>query len=217
MKTKKISNLQLFLTVFFVGCLLISNVITSKQVQLPFGITMTGAVFIFPITYILSDIFSEVYGYKWSRMTCYLGFLMNLFMIGIFQILIITPAPDYWTHQEAFKTVLGSTPRIFVASILAMLFGDFINDKVFKKFKDKHPNDHKNFGFRAILSSLCGELADSLIFMPIAFIGQMPASTLIVMSVVQVSIKCGYELLILPLTRFIVHKISAYESTIKEE
>lgn len=211
MNKKKISILQVFLTVFFVGCLLISNIITAKQVSLPFGITMTGAVFIFPITYILSDIFSEVYGYKWSRITCYMAFGMNLFMVGIFQLLIVTPAPDYWAHQEAFKTVLGSTPRVFIASLLAMLFGDFINDKVFKKFKDKHPNDHKHFGFRAILSSLCGELADSLIFMPIAFLGQMPVSTLITMSLVQVSIKCGYELLILPLTRFIVHKISAYE------
>lgn len=72
--TKKISKLQLILTVFFVCSLLISNVITSKQVLLPFGITMTGAVFIFPITYILSDLFSEVYGYKWSRFTCYLAF-----------------------------------------------------------------------------------------------------------------------------------------------
>ena len=77
---KKISKLQLVLTVLFVVCLLVSNIITGKQVQLPFNIVMTGAVFLFPITYILSDLFSEVYGYKWSRFTCYLGFIMNLFI-----------------------------------------------------------------------------------------------------------------------------------------
>ena len=78
MNKKNISLLQCVLTVLFVSCLLISNVITAKQVLLPFNITMTGAVFIFPITYILSDLFSEVYGYKWSRFTCYLALAMNL-------------------------------------------------------------------------------------------------------------------------------------------
>ena len=84
----KISNLQMILTTLFVVSLLISNIITSKQVLLPFNITMTGAVFIFPITYVLSDLFSEVYGYKWSRVTCYLAFVMNLFMVTVFSIVI---------------------------------------------------------------------------------------------------------------------------------
>lgn len=211
---KNISNLQLTLTTLFVVSLLISNVITAKQVLLPFGITMTGAVFIFPITYILSDLFSEVYGYKWSRRTCYLAFTMNLFMVLIFTAVIKTPAPDYWQNQQAFETVLGSTPRILFASLLAFLVGDLVNDKVFKKFKDKHPNDHKGFSFRAILSSFCGELADSLIFLPIAFIGQMPLATLGVMAITQVTIKIAYEIIILPITKTIVKKVSTYERTL---
>lgn len=209
---KNISKLQLVLTTLFVASLLISNVITSKQVLLPFNITMTGAVFIFPITYILSDLFSEVYGYKWSRFTCYLAFTMNLFMVAVFTIVIKTPAPDYWLNQEAFQTVLGNTPRILFASLLAFVLGDFINDRVFKAFKDKHPTDHKGFGFRAILSSFCGELVDSLVFLPIAFLGQMPLKTLAVMTIMQVIIKTGYELIILPVTRFIVIKVSKYEN-----
>ena len=136
-KSKRISKLQLILTTLFVVSLLVSNVITSKQVLLPFGITMTGAVFIFPITYILSDLFSEVYGYKWSRFTCYLGFFMNLFMVLVFQAVIATPAPSYWTNQVAFQTVLGNTPRVLFASLLAMMVGDFVNDRVFKKMKEK--------------------------------------------------------------------------------
>lgn len=214
---KKISKLQLILTVFFVVSLLISNVITGKQILLPFGITMTGAVFIFPITYILSDLFSEVYGYKWSRFTCYLGFFMNLFMVTIFSLVIVTPAPDYWTNQEAFQTVLGNTPRILFASLLAMMVGDFVNDRVFRKMKEKHLTSHKGFGWRAILSSLCGELADSLIFLPLAFIGQMPIATLATMAVLQVSIKIGYEILILPVTKIIVKKISAHEKKLEAQ
>lgn len=214
---KSISKLQLVLTVFFVVSLLVSNVITSKQVLLPFGITMTGAVFVFPITYILSDLFSEVYGYKWSRFTCYLAFFMNLFMVIVFSLVIITPAPDYWTNQEAFQTVLGSTPRVLFASLFAMLVGDFVNDKVFKKMKEKHPTTHRGFGWRAILSSVCGELVDSAIFLPIAFIGEMPVDTLAQMAVVQVSIKTAYEVIILPFTRIIVGKISAHENKLAQE
>ena len=216
MKKNNISKLQLILTVLFVVSLLISNIITAKQVLLPFNIVMTGAVFIFPITYILSDLFSEVYGYKWSRFTCYLGFIMNLFMVLVFTAVIKTPAPDFWQNQEAFQTVLGSTPKILFASLLAFLVGDLINDKVFKKLKEKHPNDHKGFGVRAILSSFCGEVVDSAIFLPIAFIGEMPLQTLLIMGITQVSIKIAYEIIILPVTRIIVKKVSGYERSISQ-
>lgn len=209
---RNISELQLYLTLLFVVSLLISNIITAKQVLLPFGIVMTGAVFVFPITYILSDLFSEVYGYRWSRITCYLGFAANLFMVLIFSAVIATPAPDYWLNQEAFQTVLGNTPRVLVASLLAFVLGDFVNDRVFRKMKEKYPNSIKGFGWRAILSSVCGELVDSLVFLPIAFIGQMPLKTLAVMTVMQVLIKTGYEVIILPITRLVVKKTSEYEN-----
>lgn len=212
MKNKRISILQMVLTLSFVVCLVISNIITAKQVQLPFNITMTAAVIIFPITYILSDVFSEVYGYKWSRLTCYLGFAANLFAVLVFTAVIATPAPDYWMNQAAFETVLGNTPRVLGASLLGFVVGDLVNDKVFKKFKDKHPNDHKGFGFRAILSSFLGEMVDSMIFLPLAFLGQMPIATLATMMVCQVLIKTGYEVVILPFTHFIVKKVSAYEA-----
>lgn len=212
---RNISVLQLYLTLLFVVSLLISNIITAKQVLLPFGIVMTGAVFVFPITYILSDLFSEVYGYRWSRITCYLGFAANLFMVLIFSAVIATPAPDYWLNQEAFQTVLGNTPRVLVASLLAFVLGDFVNDRVFRKMKEKYPNSIKGFGWRAILSSVCGELVDSLVFLPIAFIGQMPLKTLAVMTVMQVLIKTGYEVIILPITRLVVKKTSAYENRMR--
>ena len=208
---KKYSLLQLLLTVLFVVCLLISNVITGKQIQLPFDIVMTGAVFIFPITYILSDVFSEVYGYSWSRFTRYLGFVANVFMVIIFQLLIVTPSPDYWLNQEAFEIVLGNTPRVLIASLLAYLIGDYINDKVFKKMKEKHKDNHEGFGSRAIISSLLGELTDSMIFIPLAFIGQMPIETLIEMGIIQVSIKTAYEFVALPITKTVVKNVSAYE------
>lgn len=209
---KKISTLQFILTLSFVVCLVISNIISAKQMLLPFDIVMPAAVIIFPITYVLSDLFSEVYGYKWSRFTCYLGFAANLFAVIIFSLAIATPAPGYWMNQEAFEVVLGNTPRILCASLLGFVVGDFINDRVFKAFKDKHPNDHRGFSFRAILSSFCGEMCDSLIFLPIAFLGQMPLETLATMMVCQVLIKTGYEVVILPFTNMIVRAVSKYEN-----
>ena len=213
MKQKRIvSELQLILTLLFVVALVVSNIITSKQVLLPFNITMTGAVFVFPITYILSDLVSEVYGYRWSRMICYLGFAANLFATIVFSLVIESPAPSYWQNQEAFQTVLGSTPRILVSSLLAFVVGDFVNDRIFAKMKSKYPTSTKGFGVRAIFSSLMGELVDSLIFLPLAFLGQMPVKTLIIMTISQVAIKTGYELVILPFTTIIVKLVSKYES-----
>lgn len=216
MKKYRASFLQVCLTILFVSAMLISNVITSKQIQLPFGITMTGAIVIFPITYILSDVFSEVYGYKWSRVTCYFAFSMNLLMVLVFSFVIKTPAPSYWTNQEAFATVLGSTPRVMGASLLAYVIGDFVNDRVFRKMKAKHSNELKGFGWRAIISSFFGELCDSLVFLPIAFLGQMPLKTLATMTVCQVLIKTSYEVVILPLTTLVVKKANKYEKELRE-
>nr|DAD55389.1 MAG TPA: putative vitamin uptake transporter [Siphoviridae sp. ctoNj20] len=216
MKKYRASFLQVCLTILFVSAMLISNVITSKQIQLPFGITMTGAIVIFPITYILSDVFSEVYGYKWSRVTCYFAFSMNLLMVLVFSFVIKTPAPSYWTNQEAFATVLGSTPRVMGASLLAYVIGDFVNDRVFRKMKAKHSDELKGFGWRAIVSSFFGELCDSLVFLPIAFLGQMPLKTLATMTVCQVLIKTGYEIVILPLTTLVAKKANKYEKELRE-
>lgn len=209
---KKVSMLQLYLTIIAIVNLLVSNIITSKQVILPFNITMTAGIFVFPITYILSDVFSEVYGYKWSRLVCYLSFIANIFMVSVFELVIKSPAPSYWQDQMAFQTVLGNTPKILFASMLGFMVGDFVNDKVFKLLKERHKENHEGFGLRAILSSLCGEMADSLIFIPIAFLGQMPVHTLITMMFTQVCLKVGYEIIILPLTKYIVNKVSAYEN-----
>lgn len=187
-----------------------SNVLAAKQFQLPFGITMTGAVIIFPVTYILSDLFSEAYGYAWSRITCYMAFAMNLLMVIFFGIAIATPAPSYWGNQEAFATVLGSAPRMLFASLLAYVVGDFMNDKVFQGMKAKHA-DMKGFKARAILSSFVGEICDSCIFIPIAFWGQMPAKTLFAMGITQVLLKVGYECLILPVTSAATKRVIEYE------
>lgn len=211
MTNKKHSSLKLLLTVIFVSCLIVSNIIAGKQIQLPFDLIMPAAVIVFPITYILSDIFSEVYGYKWSRKTNYLGLIMNLFAVIVFAIAIKIPAPTFYENQEAFKTILGNTPRILIASTLGLWIGDYLNDNVFKLMKKKYQSSHKNYESRAILSSLVGQIGDSLIFIPIAFYGAMPVEAMMKMILTQALLKVGYEIIILPVSKRLMIKVSAYE------
>ena len=218
-KVAKISPLQNILTITFVAVLIISNIISSRIFDL-FGFNMTSAVFLFPITYILSDVFSEVYGYDWSRRTCYTAFVANLISVLIFAVVSILPVgadPYNAMVADSFKLILNGSLACSIASIVAFVLGDFANDKVFAKLKQKHQGitNHKAFGGRAILSSFIGELIDSVVYLPLAFLVLNPIMTVkdvLIMIVLQVVIKTTYEILILPLTTFIVKKVSNYES-----
>lgn len=192
---------------------LVSTILAAKQCLFPLDIVLSGGIVCFPITYILSDVFSECYGYKWSRMTCYMGFALNLAMILFFSLAIVLPHPDYWGNQEAFKTVLGSTPRIAVASLIAFVVGDFANDKIFQMFKKKH-DDQKGFALRAIISSLAGNVVDSLVFLPFAFYGLMPIKTLLITTVFSAVGKTLYETLMLPATNAVVKLVYKAEGRV---
>lgn len=212
-----ISILQVLLTILFVVALLISNIISSRIFNF-FGYSMTSAVIIFPITYILSDLFSEVYGYKWSRITCYLGFALNLFTVLTFMLVSVLPTFD-WSIEaaESFKTVLTGAFSCTLASFIAYVIGDFANDKVFAKMKKSHEGleNHKGFAWRAILSSLVGEFFDSAIYLPLAFLVFNPIMSVqdvLIMILIQVVLKTGYEALVLPLTTFLTKKASHYEA-----
>lgn len=196
------SFLQLALTVVFTVALLLSNIIVNKQISLPLGQVTVGSVILFPLTYVLSDVFSEVYGYRWSRVTCYIAFAMNIFMVLVCELTLAWPYPESFTNQAAFQAVLGSTPRITAASLIAFVAGDFVNDRVFERMKRLHP-DISRFAWRAIASSCVGELSDCVVFLPLAFIGTLPARTLVGIGLAQVSAKILIEAILLPLTIFV--------------
>lgn len=211
---KPISPLQIILTIIFVAVLMISNIISARLFDF-FGFAMTCAVVVFPITYILSDLFSEIYGYKWSRLTCYLAFAINLLAVGIFYLVSCLPAVIP-AQAQAFNSILLGTFACTMASFIAFVVGDFTNDKIFAKMKKKYQGltNHKGFGFRAVLSSFAGELIDSCIYLPLAFLVFNPIMTItdvLIMICLQVSIKIVYEIIILPLTMFITKKVGKYE------
>lgn len=214
-KNKPISTLQTILTILFVVSLMIANIISTRLFNF-FGFSMTSAVVIFPITYVLSDIFSEVYGYKWSRITCYLGFTANLFAVCIFCLVSILPSiiPQ---QASAFNEILIGTLSCTLASFIAFIIGDFVNDKIFAKMKQKHSKitDHKGFAGRAIISSFAGELVDSCIYLPLAFLVLNPIMNykdVLIMIIIQVSLKTLYEIIILPFTTIFTKLISNYEN-----
>lgn len=208
-KTNKFSLLPILLAIS-TGTMLISNVIAGKQFT-ALGLALPCAVLVFPITYILSDVFSEVYGYKWSRRSAWVAFGMNLFAVLSFQVAILLPGAAWFDGQAAFELVLGNTPRILAASLLSFMLGDWINDIVFREMKkrDKH---NKRFGTRSIVSSFCGEFTDSLVFIPFAFLGTMPLTQMGLMLLIQPTIKLMMEFALLPLTRWCVKWAKSYEN-----
>lgn len=211
MKKPRYSSLFVRLVAVYVTSLLISNILAVKQFAI-LGYSLPAAVVIFPVVYILSDVFSECYGYAASRNTRYLAFACNLLMSLMFVVGIALPAAESFTGQDAMALILGNTPRMLIASFAGFLLGDFANDRIFKVMKAKHPDSTKGFKLRAILSSLVGEACDSLLFYPIAFAGVLPIGVMVQMGILQVVVKVAYETIISPVTKVIADKINEYEN-----
>lgn len=206
--TARVTTLYMFFGILFTTVLLVANIIATKQVQLgPW--TVTAGVLCFPISYILSDVVAEVYGFVAARRIIWIAFTMNLLMVIIFMLAIAWPAPVWYENGEAFATTLGSTPRLLIASLIAYLIGSWANAAIISKMKVAQQG--KSFGVRAVVSTIAGELLDSMIFLPIAFLGVIPLEALPMMVVIQVMVKTMYEVIALPLTSFIVRKVKEYE------
>jgi len=188
------------LTVLFCVCLVASNLFETKVFSLG-GLTLTGGFLIFPLSYILNDCICEVYGYRRMRFVIFLAFGINLFFVLFSQLVRILPGASFWDGQEHFDYIFSANLRITVASMLAFLTGSILNSKVLAGMHERH--GEKWFGLRAILSSLVGESADSLVFFPIAFWG-VGMRNLLVMMITQILLKTLYEVVALPLTSLFV-------------
>lgn len=202
--TKQVSIPFMMAGILFTTCLLISNVLAVKIISIGPWAAPAG-ILVFPVTYILNDIIAEVWGYKKARLIIWSGFAMNLLAILLYLLAIHLPAAPFWQNQEAYSTVLGNTPRIVAASLSAYLTGSFLNAYVLSRMKIA--SQGKNFGWRAIASTLVGESADSFLFIIIAFAGIFTIGNLLWMIITQALLKTLYEILILPITALIVKKI----------
>ncbi len=206
---QKVSIAFFLAGVIFTSCLLISNLISSKIISIGHWYVPAGVI-IFPISYIINDVVAEVWGYRKARLIIWTGFMMNLVAVLFYTLSVQWPGAPFWQNQEAFANVLSSTPRIAIASLLAYLVGSFINAYVMSSVKIISKGE--NFSFRAILSTIIGEGADSTIFISVAFAGIIPLTQLPMMIVTQAIIKTLFEIVLLPVTIFVVNKIKRIDN-----
>ena len=188
-------------TAVFVTCLVTSNIIAVKIVDV-FGVVVPAAVVIFPISYIFGDILTEVYGYSRSRQVIWIGFACNALAVLAIWIGGRLPPAVFWNGQEAYTRILGSTPRILLASFIAYLAGEFLNSLVLARMKVLTRG--RWLWTRTIGSTLIGQGADSVVFILAAFAGSFSAANLAGVVLAQWLVKSAYEILATPATYLIV-------------
>jgi uncharacterized integral membrane protein (TIGR00697 family) len=181
----------------FITCLITANITAVKLVNV-FGLVLPAAIVIFPVSYIFGDILTEVYGYRQARRVIWLGFLCNLIAVVAIWLGQVLPPASFWSGQAAYERILGYTPRLLLASFLAYLLGEFANAFVMAKMKIATKG--RWLWSRTIGSTLIGEGLDSLVFMTIAFVGEIPAAGLASAIVTQWLAKSAYEACVTPLT-----------------
>jgi queuosine precursor transporter len=192
----------------FITCLITANIVAVKLVDVA-GLIVPAGIVIFPISYIVGDVLTEVYGYKQARRVIWLGFLCNLIaVIGIIAGQWL-PAAGFWDAQAAYERILGFTPRLLLASFLAFLVGEFANSYVLSRLKVQTKGKH--LWARTISSTIVGQGLDSLIFILVAFIGTSPTDALLTAIVTQWIVKVVYEALATPLTYVVVNFIKKQE------
>ena len=191
---------------FFVTALVVSNVIAVKLVEVSGRVFPAGLV-VFPLSYLLADVLTEVWGFRTARAVIWLGFGCNLLALGAIQAAIHLPAADFWAHQTAYEDVLGLTWRIFLASLAAYLVGELANAIVLAKMKVA--TGGRFLWARTIGSTVVGQRLDSLVFVTAAFAAT--GAPLADPILTTWAIKVGYETAATPLTYAIVNWVKRRE------
>ncbi len=197
------------ISVFFVSVLLISNVASTKIVD--FGwFTFDGGTLLFPLSYIFGDILTEVYGYKRARGVIWLGFFCALLMSIVFVVVGKLPPAPGWENQASYDAILGLTPRIILASLVAYMCGSFSNSLILAKMKLWMKGKH--LWARTIGSTVVGEFVDSTLFILIAFVGILPGSLLLTLIISNYIFKTLVEVVLTPVTYRVVKFLKKNEN-----
>ncbi len=195
-------------SILFCVCLIAANILETKQISV-LGISLTGGLIVFPISYIINDCVCEVWGFQKARLLIWTGFAMNFFFVAVGAICNWIPGAPYWTNQEGFDAIFGLAPRIAAASFVAFIVGSFANAYVMSKMKIH--DGGKRFSLRAVVSTIVGESCDSVIFFPLALGGVIPSNELLKLMIWQVILKTLYEVIALPITIRVVKKLKEHE------
>jgi uncharacterized integral membrane protein (TIGR00697 family) len=198
------------ITAFFVAVLLISNIADTKAITLGF-LTFGGGTLLFPITYILGDVLTEVYGFKHAKRVLWTGFATAILMALTFFLVGIAPSAADWPFQESYMNILGLAPRIVAGSLVAFLIGGFVNSIILAKLKIWTQGKH--LWLRTITSTVIGQLLDTTIFMLIAFYGIWPIDLIISVIISGYLLKVATEVLFTPITYLVVNALKKSEQS----
>jgi len=204
----KYSHWFIIVVALFITCLITANIIAVKLISV-FGLVLPAAIIIFPISYILADVLTEVYGYRQARRVIWLGFSCNLVLVVAIWLGQLLPGAPFWDGQAAYERILGYTPRILAASFVAYLVGEFSNSFVLAKMKIA--TSGRWLWTRTIGSTLVGQLLDSLVFITLAFGGTIPLSALVSAITTQWLAKSTYEAAVTPVTYKVVNFLKRQE------
>ncbi len=202
----KISSRFVIVVAFFITCLITANIIAVKIISLG-PINLPAAIFVFPLSYIFGDILTEVYGYRWARRVIWLGFFCNLLFVFFAWIGQIMPPAPFWGGQEAYRSILGYTPRLLLASFSGYLVGEFVNSIVMARMKILTRG--RRLWSRTIGSTIIGQGLDTVIFITIAFIGTPSFAPVMILN--HWLAKIGIEVMATPLTYLVVNSLKEEE------
>ena len=200
------------MAVALTACLITSNFFVPRLWHVAGHLQLSGAVLLFPVTYILNDCVTEVYGYRKARFVIWMAFVLSAFVAIMSQLVCWLPAPlqeDSRPVAESFNSLFAMVPRTTVASLFAFFVGSTVNAWIMSRMKVSSRG--KGFGWRAILSSVGGEAADSLIFFPVVFWGVLTLPVALQLAVTQICAKVLYEIIILPVTTWFVRRVKQVE------
>lgn len=189
--------------IFGVYCaaLLIQNILALKTIEIV-GFTLTTGILISPVVFIMQDLESELFGFKKARQMILLAYLMNFVFTLVIGLAIIIPPAAFYTNQEAFAVLFATTPRIVIASFLAYCVGSLTNSKIMTLNKEKH-----GLFYRAITSTIAGQLLDNAIFAFVAFYGTLPIISILMMIVGATIFETLYEIIFYPVTKRLIAKL----------
>jgi uncharacterized integral membrane protein (TIGR00697 family) len=209
--TKPHGTLFPYIVSVYVTALILRPILAFKIISIG-GLTFPGALFIFPLSFVCNDIFSEVYGYEKSRSVVWAGLICQVLASLVIVLVTIAPSPDFWTHQDAFQLVLGQSFRITTASMLGCFLGEITNSMIISKMKFAQKGAlGKAQSTRFVVSTIFGEFVDSLIFITFAFAGTYSIEKILTLVATTWVLKTLYEIIFLPLTTRVAQIIKKTE------
>lgn len=197
------------LAILFTTCLIAANIFETKEIVI-WGITLTGGLLIFPLTYVICRVVCEVWGFQRSCLLIWMGFLMNFLLLAVAVLVdVILGLESEEAINHGFHAIFGLSPRITVGSFIAFLAGSFVNAYTMSRRKAKA--DKSRLVGRLALSSVLGEAADSIIFFPITLLGVLSASDMFSQMAYQFAAKAAYEIILIPVTLPLIKRLKEVE------